>query len=104
DPRPADAGRAGRTLLVLVDRSASMSAATGGPARGADRTRLGQARSLARALAAGLGPNERAMIASFASGVAAESGFEDDGARLEAAVERIAATEEPADLGRALGF
>ena len=98
DPRPAAVDRAGRTILILVDRSASMSATD------EDGTRLGRARRIARALAAGLGNADRAMIAGFAAGVSAETGFESDAARLADAVDRLAASEEPADLGRALDF
>lgn len=100
DPRPAAAHRAGRTVLILVDRSASMSARD----EGAGASRLDEARRLARALAAGIGPADRAMVASFASGVSAASGFEDDAGRLAAAADSLSASEEPADLGRALGF
>ena len=98
DPRPAAIDRAGRTILILVDRSASMSA------KDEDGTRLGRARRIARELCAGLGSADRAMIASFAAGVSAESGFETDSARLDAAADRITASEEPGDLGRALTF
>jgi hypothetical protein len=100
DPRPMTGDRAGRSVLILVDRSASMSATDGAP----DGTRLAQARRSARALATGLGAADRAMVASFGAGVTAESGFDTDAARLGAAVDRIAASEEPADLGRALTF
>ena len=98
DPRSATAQRTGRSLLILVDRSASMSA------KDEDGTRLGQARRVARALATGMGAADRAMIAAFAAGVTAESGFDTDAGRLGAAADGIAASEEPADLGRALTF
>jgi hypothetical protein len=98
DPRPAALDRAGRTILILVDRSASMSA------KDEEGTRLGRARRIAHELATGLGAADRAMVASFAAGVSAESGFETDPARLAAAVDRLSASEEPGDLGRALAF
>jgi hypothetical protein len=98
DLRPATIDRAGRTLLILVDRSASMSATD------EEGTRLGRARAIARDLAGGLGAADRAMIVSFAAGVTAETGFEADAARLAPAVEHISASEEPGDLGRALTF
>ena len=98
DPRPVAANRAGRTVVILVDRSASMSA-TDEPG-----TRLGAARERARALVTGLGPADRALVASFAADVAAESGFETDPRRLERAVAAVSPSEEPADLGRALAF
>jgi VWA domain-containing protein/aerotolerance regulator-like protein len=98
DPRPGAADRAGRTVVVLVDRSASMSA-TDEP-----DTRLGAARERARALVTGLGRADRALVASFAGDVTAESGFETDARRLSRAVDAVTPSEEPADLGRALSF
>ena len=98
DPQSAKIDRSGRSLLILVDRSASMSATD------EDGTRLAKAHTIARELASGLGGADRAMIASFASGVAAETGFETDAARLSAAVDRVTPSEEPGDLGRALDF
>src|SRR5437899_1623047 len=75
-PVPAAADRAGRSLLILIDRSASMSASD------EPGTRLGAARARAQALVAGMAAADRALIASFAAGVTAESGFESDPARL----------------------
>jgi hypothetical protein len=98
DPRPLTADRAGRSVVVLVDRSASMSA-TDEPG-----TRLGVARERARALVTGLGPADRALVASFAADVTAESGFETDPRRLARALDAVSPSEEPADLGRALAF
>ncbi|HEV3032299.1 MAG TPA: VWA domain-containing protein [Polyangia bacterium] len=98
DPQPRAADRAGRSFVVLIDRSASMSA-TDEPG-----TRLGAARARARALVSGLGPADRALVASFAADVSAESGFETDPRRLARAVDALSPSEEPADLGRALFF
>ena len=53
DPQPATADQAGRTLVILVDRSASMSA------RDEPGTRLGAARARARAVVDGLRPADR---------------------------------------------
>ncbi len=98
DPRPVGADRAGRTVVVLIDRSASMSA-TDEPG-----TRLAVARTTARALVTGLGPADRALVASFAADVTVGSGFETDAGRLARAVDRVTESEEPGDLGRALSF
>ena len=98
DPRPGAADAAGRSVVVLVDRSASM-AATDEPG-----TRLGVARERARAIVGGLGAADRALVASFAADVTAESGFETDARRLARAVDAVGPSEEPADLGRALAF
>jgi hypothetical protein len=98
DPQRVAAGGEGRTVVVLIDRSASM-AATDEPGG-----RLAAARQKARALVAGLGARDRALVASFAADVTAESGLETDPDRLARAVDRVAASEEPADLPRALAF
>lgn len=98
DPRPAAADRAGRSIVVLVDRSASMSAREG------SGTRLDVARARATALVDGLAAADRALVASFASDAVAESGFEADAGRLRRAVAAIGPSEEPGDLPRALMF
>ena len=61
DPRPAAADRAGRSLVVLIDRSASMSARDG--AGDAARRRP---RARAHAIVDGLAAADRALVASFA--------------------------------------
>jgi hypothetical protein len=98
DPRPAGADGAGRSVVVLVDRSASMSATDEPGSRGA------VARAQARALVLGLGAADRALVASFAADVTAETGFETDAGRLARAVDAIPPSEEPGDLPRALRF
>jgi hypothetical protein len=98
DPRRGAADAAGRSIVVLIDRSASMSA-TDEPG-----TRLGAARAKARALVDGLGRADRALVASFAADVTAGSGFEADAGRLARAIDDVTPSEEPADLPRALAF
>jgi hypothetical protein len=98
DPRPAATAPAARSWLVLLDRSASMAARLG------SGDRLGEARRQAHRLVEALGADDRAMVASFAREVTAETGFEADGRVLHAAVDRVALAEETADLGRALAF
>ena len=98
DPRPTVTDRQGRSLVVLIDRSASMSA-TDEPG-----TRLGAAKRRATAIVAGLGPRDRALVAAFAADAVAESGFEDDPRRLSRAVAGVTASDEPGDLPRALDF
>src|SRR3954468_17481742 len=80
DPQPAAADRAGRSVVVLVDRSASMTAVD------EPGTRLGAARARAAALVDGLAAADRALVASFAAGVSAEGGVEGDAARPARAV------------------
>jgi VWA domain-containing protein len=98
DPRPTAADRAGRSVVILIDRSASMAARDG------SRTRLDAARARAIAIVDGLAAADRALIASFASDAVAETGFEADAGRLRRAVAAVAPSEEPGDLPRALTF
>jgi hypothetical protein len=98
DPRAAATDRAGRSVVILIDRSASMSA------RDEPGTRLGAARARATAIVDGLGSADRALVASFAADAVAECGFEADAARLRRAVAGVGPSEEPGDLPRALAF
>ncbi|HVV52622.1 MAG TPA: VWA domain-containing protein [Polyangia bacterium] len=98
DPQRAAIDRAGRSLVLLVDRSASMSA-TDEPG-----TRLGAAKRRAAEIAAGLGPADRALVASFAADASAETGFESDPWRLARGIAAITPSDEPGDLPRALAF
>jgi hypothetical protein len=104
DPRPAAADRAGRSVVILIDRSASMSARDGNVGTIGSATRLDAARARATAIVGGLSAADRALVASFASDAVAETGFEADAGRLRRAVAAIAASEEPGDLPRALTF
>ena len=61
DPRPAATDRAGRSVVILIDRSASMSA------RDEPGTRLAAARARATAIVDGLAAADRALVASFAA-------------------------------------
>ncbi|HMC95924.1 MAG TPA: VWA domain-containing protein [Polyangia bacterium] len=98
DPRPAAVDLAGRSLVILIDRSASMSA------RDEPGTRLQAAKTRAIEIAAGLTPADRALVASFAADATAESGFETDPHRLARAIAAVTPSEEPGDLPRALAF
>ena len=98
DPQPAAVDRGGRSVVVLLDRSASMGA------RDEGGLRIGQARHAADQIVSGLGSGDRAMIVSFAASVSPETGFEEDRGRLRAATATITASEEPGDLPAALRF
>jgi len=98
DPRPAAADRAGRSMVLLIDRSASMSARDG------SGTRLAAARARAASIVDGLTGADRALVASFAADAVAETGFAADAGRLRRAVAAVAPSEEPGDLPRALTF
>jgi hypothetical protein len=90
--------RGGRSLVLLIDRSASMSA-TDEPG-----SRLAAARRRADEIVRGLAPADSAMVASFGADATAESGFESDPRRLARAVAGVAPSGEPGDLQRALAF
>src|SRR6185436_1780886 len=81
DPRPAATAPAARSWVVLLDRSASMAA------KYLDADRLAEARRQAHRLVAALGKEDRAMLASFAGEVTAETGFEVDARALDQAIE-----------------
>ena len=98
DPRPAATAPAARSWVLLLDRSASMSARQGA----ADR--MTAARAQAHQVLQALGPEDRAMVASFAREVTAETGFEVDARTLARAVDQVVVGDGAADLSRALGF
>ena len=90
--------RDGRSLVLLIDRSASMSATDEAGSR------LAAARRRADEIAGGLTPADSALVASFAADATAESGFESDPHRLSRAIAGVAPSDEPGDLQRALTF
>lgn len=98
DPRPGATSGQGRAIVLLLDRSASMGARHG------NERRWDAARRQARTIVEGLGPADQVMVASFARTVVGETAFERDPDRLVRAIEHLALSEEPADLGRALAF
>ncbi|HXJ23829.1 MAG TPA: VWA domain-containing protein [Polyangia bacterium] len=98
DPGPAAVDPTGRSWVILIDRSASMSASD------EVGTRLEAARARARALVRGMNPADRALVASFAAEPTAESGFGADPAALERGIAAVAPTDEAGELPRALAF
>ena len=88
----------GRSLVLLIDRSASMSATDEAGSR------LGAARRRADEIVGGLSPADSALVASFAADATAESGFESDRRQLARAIAAVAPCDEPGDLQRALAF
>jgi len=88
----------GRSLVLLIDRSASMSATDEAGSR------LAAAQRRAKEIVAGLTSADRALVASFAADATAESGFESEPRRLARAIDGIAPSDERGDLPRALAF
>jgi hypothetical protein len=102
--RPAlrGAGTGGKTI-ILLDCSASMNAVIN--AQDKPRTRLDEARSLSGRIVreglSGFAPAECAVVA-FAADAVPLQGFTSSRSLLEAALDRAEATDQPADLSRAM--
>ncbi|MES1205216.1 MAG: VWA domain-containing protein [Pseudomonadota bacterium] len=98
DPRPVAGERGGRSVVLLIDRSASMGALD------EPGSRLKRAQEIARGIVRGLHAGDRALVASFAGTVTSGTGMEEDRARLLAAIDAVAPSEEPGNLADALAF
>jgi hypothetical protein len=98
DPRLGGAPADARNVVVIVDASASMKARDAD----ADRARIDEALERAHDLIAALGAGDAAMIVRMDGRTTPMSRFESDKAALHRAVDRIRATDTPADLRRAL--
>ncbi len=98
DPRLRGATAPGRSMVVLLDGSASMEATDvpGGRARAA--------REAARRLVRSMGAGDRMLLAQMDAEVTALSPMTDDPAALEAALGGYSARDTGADLPRALRF
>jgi hypothetical protein len=98
NPRPIESLARGRTLVVLVDASASMQATDVRP------TRLGVARDEVRKMVRGLGGADRMLIAQMDARVTPLGPMTGEAAVLEREVDAIGATDARADFPRALRF
>ena len=105
DPR-LGRSKAGRSLVLLIDASASMQAVLPGPpgqATGpAGLTRLGRAKQQARALIAGLSGDDLAVVVALDGQPAPQGGLSYDERELSAQVDAVTARDTPADLPAAL--
>ena len=99
DPRVGEAKATGRNVVLVIDASASMKALDQGPEGPA---RVVRAREEARRILRGLGGADAAMVIQMDGQATALSRFETDTPRLLQAVDRVEASDTPADLGRAL--
>jgi hypothetical protein len=95
-PRISGGLTGGRTLIVLVDNSASMSA------REKDGTRLDLAKRDALALVSGLSGSDRMALLTFSSRTAVVEPLTADKTLLESRIRGIEATELPTSLEQAL--
>jgi hypothetical protein len=98
DPRAAESLLKGRTVVVLVDASASMQATDVGPSR------IAAARDEVKRVIRGLGGADRMLVAQMDAMVTPLGPMTADTSALEREVDRIHATDTRADFARALRF
>ncbi|WP_437486168.1 VWA domain-containing protein [Sorangium sp. So ce1014] len=103
--RPASRGRelTGDHVAIVLDASASMSAAARGPS-GEPTTRIELAKQLARDLLAGLAPGSDALILEAGRDARLVAALDRDLVRLRAAIDPIAARDVEGDLGAAVAL
>ena len=94
------ASQRGRTLALCIDTSASMQSTDGTGA--GNTTRLDEAKDVARKLVRSLGGADLAMIVAVDGRPAPATGLTSDERALLAAIDKLTATDTPADLERAL--
>jgi hypothetical protein len=98
DPRAAESLIRGRTVVVLVDASASMQATDVAP------TRLAAARDEVKKIVRGLGGADRMLVAQMDAMVTPLGPMTGDTSALERELDGIHATDARADFPRALRF
>ncbi len=98
NPRLGERILAGRTLVVLVDASASMQATDVRPSR------FSVAKDEVRKMVRGLGGGDRMLIARMSADVLALGPLTGDAATLERELDSLAVTDAAADFPRALRF
>jgi hypothetical protein len=98
NPRLGERILAGRTLVVLVDASASMQATDVRPSR------FSVAKDEARKMVRGLGGGDRMLIARMSADVMALGPMTGDTATLERELDSLEVTDAAADFPRALRF
>lgn len=98
DPRMAASLVSGRNVVVLLDASASMKATDVGPSR------MDAAREEVRKLARGLSGSDRMLVAQMDAAITPLSTLTSDVIEIEAAVNKVRATDARADFPRALRF
>ncbi|WP_437288662.1 VWA domain-containing protein [Sorangium sp. So ce406] len=103
--RPASRGRAftGDHVAIILDTSASMSAAARSPS-GEATTRIELGKRLARDLLSGLTPGSDALILEAGRDARLVAALDRDLVRLKAAVDTVAAREVEGDLGAAVAL
>jgi hypothetical protein len=96
DPHLGASAR-GRSLVLLIDTSASMQALTA-----SGRTRLEEAKAAARGVVAGLRADDLAMVVALEGRPSPEGGLTADEHELYGQIDGLWATDTPGDVERAL--
>ncbi len=103
EPRLGAADHDARSVVILLDASASMKARDGGDGDDRERTRMDAAIGQVRDILEGMGGGDAAMVMRMDGQTTPLSRFERDMPRLVNLVEKVQASDMPADLRRALG-
>lgn len=103
EPRLGAADHDARSVVILLDASASMKARDGGDGGDRERTRMDAAVGQVRDILEGMGGGDAAMVMRMDGQTTPLSRFERDMPRLVNLVEKVQASDMPADLRRALG-
>src|ERR1041384_7624070 len=101
DPTIGAVDRKARSVVILVDASASMKAMDGDDK--GEKSRLDAAKDKTKRMIDGMGGGDVAMVMKVDGQATPMSRFSNDGAMLDKIVDAIAASDTPADLTRALG-
>jgi hypothetical protein len=101
DPTLGAVDRKARSVVILVDASASMKSMDGDDA--GKHSRIDIAKQKAKRLIDGMGGGDVAMVMRVDGQATPMSRFSSDGPRLDKIVDGIMASDTPADLPRALG-
>ncbi|HTL31702.1 MAG TPA: VWA domain-containing protein, partial [Kofleriaceae bacterium] len=102
DPTLGVSDREARSVVVLLDASASMKAIDGGP-DGTSIQRLQAAKTKAKELVDSMGGGDTAMIMKVDGQATPLSRFSNDAPKLRKVIDEVKASDTPADLTRALG-
>ena len=101
DPTIGAVDRKARSVVILLDASASMKAMDGDDK--GEKSRLDAARAKAKQLIDGMGGGDVAMVMKVDGQATPMSRFSNDAPMLDKIIDGIAASDTPADLTRALG-
>ena len=101
DPTLGAVDRRARSVVVLIDASASMKSMDGDKA--GKQSRMDAAKARAKRLVDSMGGGDVAMIVKVDGQATPMSRFSNDGPKLDKVIDGIKASDTPADLPRALG-